>query len=408
MKRILSLLIIFSMVWGDIARAMDDDEPKSYIVARQTSSIPQDKKRENQKETQTNETQPNLGNHLASQGQDSSTTSTAQNLLEQDRMAESGNSSEQPLLRNKTASQDKLTTASQDNKLFSNEASQNNGAASDDKKFILSVEDDYDDDERTPFLAPKEKRMSLREPIQVEDIFSNGESHNETLEESFKRLQRAEARPFFLKWVYMDHLLEKIAYSLLLRKKDVRGVSLKGEDYLPKEGNYYPLWIEGRGIPLKSGFTLARGVSGFRQGVEFVIERSLFLALQGLLGYQVYDQISQGKSFEPLKFLDILWKGDETSIKGALAVIVQNPEHAPYFLSFFAAPLLWGFVKSGLFARRALHDIPQKAVQVVEDFSLRDSEDNWNRLWKDNIRWLLPFHPIAREVNYLVYHLLLD
>jgi len=231
------------------------------------------------------------------------------------------------------------------------------------------------------------------------------------LRETEKRLQQIEKLPFFVKWVYLDHLLEKMAYFLWLRKKDVTGVphQIVWCNSDPSE----PLWIEGRGIPLKSGYSAARGITGFRQGVEFVLKRSLALILDGLIGYQIYQLKGSQQPLKTLSLsvLEIVWNGDRQSIRDALAYIVSKPENAPYYLSFLAAPVLWGAIKAGLFARHAVKSTPesfQEAGKVVEDFSLLSPTGKYGSLWKDTVRWLLPLHPIGREVNYLVYCLLLD
>ncbi len=247
-------------------------------------------------------------------------------------------------------------------------------------------------------------RLSLHsesEPLLKRDE----ENEDPDLKEAEKRLQQAEKRPFFVKWVYIDHLLEKMAYSFWLKQENVTGSSPKGCHH-PE-----PLWVEGRGIPLKSGYSAARGITGFRQGMEFVLKRSLSLTLQGLLIYQIYDQIRDAKGFQPLPVLEIIWDGDKQSINGALAFIVQDPTHAPYYLSFFAVPLLWGLIKAGFFAQRAVKETPEsfdRSVKFVENFSDSSSRGFYKSLWRDNVRWFLPLHPIDRETNYLVCRLLLD
>src|SRR3990167_2758214 len=301
MKRIISFLLIFSMLWMDVARAMDEGEEREF----QRSVTPS-------------------------------------------------------------------VTLSSANELFAiGEENAEDG-------------DDGSGKESPPFLPAREKEAG---------------DGNLICETSLKRLQKAENRPFFVKWVSVDHLLEKIAYSLWIGKRNVTGKSPKG--LLESD----PLWIEGRGIPLKSNFAFARGISGFRQGVEFVFKRSLYLTLEALLGYQIYEQVTSGQGFQALPLLEIVFNGDDTSIKAALSLVVQNPEHAPYFLSLFALPFVWGGVKSLTFARNALNDNPQKAIKVVEDFSLKEHQGVFKSLWKDNIRWVLPFHPLSRAVNYLTYHL---
>jgi len=281
------------------------------------------------------------------------------------------------------------------------------------KSFVNSGNDSDSDDEAYGYGSMK---TITRDDIDVQSRKPLLDDQNPDLREAEKRLQQIEKLPFFVKWVYLDHLIEKMAYFLWLRKKDVTGVlPITWCNSDPSE----PLWIEGRGIPLKSGYSAARGITGFRQGVEFVFKRSLTLILDGLLGYQIYQlkgsQSPQTQSHPVLSILKIVWEGDSTSIRGALAYSVQKlaqePKYAPYFAFIFAAPFLWGTVKSGLFARRAVKSTPesfQEAINVVEDFSLLQPSGKYGKLWKDTVRWLLPLHSIDREVNYLVYRLLLD
>ncbi len=274
------------------------------------------------------------------------------------------------------------------------------------EKELIPIKSKTDQSGISPFSKPSSLRdINLSGSFQRG--FLNGDDYDEEpdLKEAGIRLTKAEKRPFYIKWVYMDHLVEKIAYSFCLKKEDVTGASLKG-CHSPE-----PLWIEGRGIPLKTGYSTARAISGFRQGVEFVLKRSLSLTLQGLLIYQIVFQIQHDEGVQPRKLLNIVRDGDEQSIKGALAVIVQNPVHAPYYLSFLAVPFVWGLVKTILFARRAVNDTPEsfeRSVKVVESFSGASPRKGRASLWKDNLRWFLPLHPIDREINYLVYRLLLD
>jgi len=276
------------------------------------------------------------------------------------------------------------------------------------KSFLGSGNDSDSEDE-----AYGSMKTITRDGIDAQSRKPLLDDQDPDLREAEKRLQQIEKLPFFVKWVYMDHLLEKMAYFLWLRKKDVTGVpSIVWCNSDPSE----PLWIEGRGIPLKSGYSAARGIAGFRQGVEFVLKRSLTLILEGLLGYQIYYQIKnpqlqQTLSSQAYNVLKIVWSSDDTSIKLAIAKIVSKPENAPYYLSFFAVPILWGLIKAKFFARRDIQDTPasfSRAVNVVEDFSNSSPRGIRKSLWKDNLRWLLPLHAIDREVNYLVYRLLLD
>lgn len=238
---------------------------------------------------------------------------------------------------------------------------------------------------------------NLRSPL------LNGEE--EDLEEAERRLMVLENRPFLarsLYWTNLNDVLEKLSNYLWGRLKHVRGQP--GEDVCK------PLWVEGRGVPLKTGFTKARAVSGFRQGFEFAIMRPLSLIIQGLIGYQVYLAYQNG-AFRPRQIFNVIWYGDAPSIRGALAVVVQRPETARYYLAFFALPVVWGLVKALTFATDAVSHTPrtfQKAVRVVEDFSTPEPKSRCQRFWDDGLRWVLPFHPIASKVNYLTTRLLLD
>lgn len=227
----------------------------------------------------------------------------------------------------------------------------------------------------------------------------------EDLEEAERRLMVLEERSFLLRsfyWTNLDHGLEKLSYWLFLRGKHVRGQA--GDACCDS------LWVEGRGVPLKTGFTAARALTGFRQGFEFAIMRPLSLIIQGLIGYQVYLAAQTG-NFRVNQIFNIFWNRDETSIKGALAVVVQRPEVAPYYLTFFAFPFIWGFIKAFTYATDAVSHTPrtfQKAVGIVNDFSPPGPRGCCQRFWHDGFRWVLPFHPISRKVNYLTTRLLLD
>src|ERR1700722_10940323 len=54
-------------------------------------------------------------------------------------------------------------------------------------------------------------------PLLLNGDLPHDDGEDSNLRKMENRLQRIEGRPFFIKWVYLDHLVEKMAYSLWLR-----------------------------------------------------------------------------------------------------------------------------------------------------------------------------------------------
>lgn len=307
--------------------------------------------------------------------------------------------------------------------------------------FLASSDDDNDNapllkeknDELTSLLKdPSEEIAPLRESsIQADSILSSDPSNlgnsfvrissddessrdmslktlNEwvsqeefNLDEALKLIQPIENRPFFLKWVQIDHTVDKILYALWLRKKDVAGAHWK------RWLNSPPLWIEGQGIPLNTGSSYARAMTGLHQGVDYFTKQSLSPILWGLVGYQIVEL----KGFYPLKALRILVEGNKKSVRGILSLIVQNPEHAPYFFSLFAAPLLYGVINALFFARKGVKDTPEdflSTMKAVKDFTDPENRGGIKGFWNDKLRWILPYPEMGGATTYLVYRLLLD
>ncbi|MBS0272660.1 MAG: hypothetical protein JSR85_08465 [Proteobacteria bacterium] len=219
------------------------------------------------------------------------------------------------------------------------------------------------------------------------------------LAQAEQTLQSIEGRRCFRPWIYLDHMFEKIFYALTLRKGSPKGCCKSK-----------PLWVEGQGIPLKSGFKVACAITAFRVGFEYMIFQPLALTLNALMDYQLYQQLAGHKDFNPIGIISIWWNGDEQSIRGALSVLVQNPENAPYFLAFFAMPLIWGIgnvVRILWNARNETPDTFGETTEAIGEFN-HPRQGWWSGLWSDKIRWLFPFPKMDGDVGDLVYGLLLD
>src|SRR3990167_1831874 len=112
------------------------------------------------------------------------------------------------------------------------------------------------------------------------------------------------------RWINIDHFLEKLLHYLVLRQSD-----LHFNDELTSDTHDPHLWLEGRGLPLKTQRALrsAYAVSGFRQGSEFILTRGTHLTLYTVLLYQVVQSSQLGNITSFQTFFKVFWNSQETA-----------------------------------------------------------------------------------------------
>lgn len=232
--------------------------------------------------------------------------------------------------------------------------------------------------------------------------------------ETLLAMIRAEERHPIFRWIYVEHLLEKVIIYALIKKRDVTGIVSDNEH----------IWLAGRGVDLRSpkGIAKARSITGFRQGLEFGLLRPIQVILYALLGYQLYESITLTSQKSLLSSSwNILIHGNAQSIRGALSLIVANPANAPYLWPLLVLPVIWGCIKAVLYGRRALFQSPhdfQKAVAALRQHPTPltlttkccsfELISNRQRAWWNILRWIFPLHFIDRQINHQMEALLFN
>jgi Ran GTPase-activating protein (RanGAP) involved in mRNA processing and transport len=210
-----------------------------------------------------------------------------------------------------------------------------------------------------------------------------------------------------LRWVNADSLLQKVGYSLALRKNATNDDPVGHQECCSA-----PVWLSGGSFPIasKKARRYVLFVDGFRQGAEFVIFRTIHTGITVLTYYQLYHYFNQKNPLpcqsasdlgEAGGFFQFMENADSHVLLGVFHDVLGKKNEALSSLRYLLAlPFVWGTGKGLWNARNS--DLSRGEIgDILEDIAkVKPGVGN------DLFRWILPLHPINRNFSMVIKNFL--
>lgn len=239
-------------------------------------------------------------------------------------------------------------------------------------------------------LIPAEKRNDFKSFLQYFGLNIEDLAHEGIDLASFAKLWKIEFTfRNYLRWCYLDFLIERVLHYPAIGTQDLRASS---EISTKKD---HRLWIGGRGLPLKTLDSLRRNyaITGFKRGFELVLYEGTHLFIFGLSAFQLVQGVRFDRIHNILEFLKNFFNGDEKVIVATLGVL-QSPSARWTTLGILSLPILGGIINAIVHANKSKELVKAELEKLDRYFS---NELPQHRLWWHE--YLKPLIPIVSLFN---------